>query len=116
MLNETPTPHQVIDGAVKVRNDIYPAKVTFSFGTNPYPKSRAIVTADRVLVLVESGNGSGAGVLYEERLEDVSGNRHQIVATTADGEVTISRAGGCGCGSSLRSYRPFSRSLRMATR
>jgi hypothetical protein len=115
MLNETPTPHQVMDGPVKVRNDVYPAKVTFSFGRNPYPKSRAIITADRVIVLVENG-GSGAGVLYDERLEDVSGNRRQIVATTADGEVTISRAAGCGCGSTLRSYRPFARSLRMATR
>jgi hypothetical protein len=116
MLNEVPTPHQVLDGPVKVRNDIYPAKVTFSFGVNRYPKSRAIVTADRVLVLVEGGNGTGAAVLYDERLEDVSSDRRQIVATTADGDVTISRAGGCGCGSSLRSYRPFGRSLRMATR
>ena len=116
MLNETPTPHQVIDGPVKVRNDVYPADVTFSFGANPYNRSRAIVTADRVIVLVESGNGAGAAVLYDERLEDVTGDRKQIVATTADGEVTISRASGCGCGSRLRSYRPFGRSLRMATR
>jgi hypothetical protein len=114
MLHETPTPHQKTDGPVKVRNDVYPADVTFSFGVNPYPRSRAIVTADRVLILVE--NGSGAGVLYDERLEDITGDRRRLVATTADGEVTISRQAGCGCGSRLRSYRPFSQVLRMATR
>jgi hypothetical protein len=114
MLNQTPTPHQVIDGTVKVRHDIYPATVVFSFADNPYTRARAIVTVDRLLVLVEGG--SGAAVLYDERLEDVSGNRRQLVATTADGDVTISRQAGCGCGSRLRSYRPFGRTMRMATR
>jgi hypothetical protein len=114
MLNETPTPHEVISGPVKVRHDVYPATVAFSFAENPYTRARAIVTVDRLLVLVE--NGSGAGVLYDERLEDVSGTRHQLVATTADGDITISRQAGCGCGSRLRSYRPFGRTLRMATR
>jgi hypothetical protein len=115
MLNETPYPHEVIEGPVKVRNDVYPANVRFSFGVNPYNRARAIITADRLLVLVENG-ARGAGVLYDEKLEDLAGDRRQIVATTADGEITISRAGGCGCGSSLRSYRPFSRSLRMTSR
>jgi hypothetical protein len=114
MLNETPVPHQVITEPVKVRHDIYPATVIFSFAEHPYTRARAIVTVDQLLVLVEGG--SGAAVLYDERLEDVSGNRRQLVATTVDGEVTISRQAGCGCGSRLRSYRPFSRSLRMATR
>lgn len=115
MLNEPPTPHQVITEPVKVRNDVYPAEVTFSFATNPYPRSRAIVTADRVLVLVEGG-ATGASVLYDERLEDLDADRKRIVATTADGVVTISRQSGCGCGSRLRSYRPFSQTLRMAVR
>jgi hypothetical protein len=113
MLNTSPIPHQKSEGAVAVRADVYPANVTFSFGLNPYPRTRAIVTADTVLVLVEGGGG--AAVLYESRLEDVSGNRAQLVATTADGTVTITRQTGCGCGSRLRSYRPFARSVRMAT-
>jgi hypothetical protein len=113
MLNTTPTPHKKAEGAVAVRADVYPANVTFTFGVNPYPRSRAIVTADTVLVLVEGG--SGAAVLYEGRLENYTGDRTQLVATTADGEVTITRQGGCGCGSRLRSYRPFGRAVRMAT-
>ena len=55
-------------------------------------------------------------MLYEGRLEDVHRRPQQIVtATTADGDVTITRGGGCGCGSRLRSYRPFGRAVRMAT-
>jgi hypothetical protein len=114
MLNSPPVPHQKTSGTVPVRTDVYPATVEFSFASNPYPRTRAIITADTVLVLVEGGQS--AAVLYEERLEDVATvGRRQIVATTADGTVTIARQGGCGCGSRLRSYRPFGRAVRMAT-
>jgi hypothetical protein len=113
MLYPTPIPHQKISGVVPVRTDVYPASVSFSFGDNPYSRARAIVTADQVVVLVEAG--TAPGVLYEGRLEDVAVvSRNQIIATTADGEVTISRQGGCGCGSRLRSYRPFGRAVAMA--
>jgi hypothetical protein len=116
MLHTNPIPHQKTEGAVAVRADVYPANVTFSFGVNPYPRSRAIITADTVMVLVEGGSGgSGASVLYEGRLEDYSGDRTRLVATTADGEITVTRQSGCGCGSRLRSYRPFGRAVRMAT-
>ncbi len=113
MLYTDPIPHRKTEGAVAVRADVYPANVTFSFGVNPYPRSRAIITADTVTVLVEGG--SGAAVLYEGRLEDYSGDRTRLVATTADGEITVTRQSGCGCGSRLRSYRPFGRAVRMAT-
>jgi hypothetical protein len=109
-----PVPHQQVAGATPVRTDVYPATVQFSFWTNPYAKTRAILTADRALILVDGGNGSGAAVLYEGRLEDVAiPDRRHVVATTAEGEITISRAGGCGCGSRLRGYRPFARVVRM---
>jgi len=112
MLNTTPVPHQRVGGTVPVRADIYPANVQFSFGVNRHTRTRAIVTADKVLVLVDAS--SGPAVLYESRLEDVQVvDRRQMVATTADGEVTISRQGGCGCGSRLRSYRPFGKAIRM---
>jgi len=113
MLNDPPVPHKRVGGTVPVRTDVYPANVSFSFGTHSYTRSRAIVTADTVIVLVE--NGSGPGVLYEGRLEDVNlVDRTHLMAVTEDGEVTISRQGGCGCGSRLRSYRPFGRAVRMA--
>jgi hypothetical protein len=93
---------------------VFPADVQFSFATHPYPKARAIVTADEVIVLVEDGNPPG--VLYQARLVDVSGTRQALTAITEDGTVTITRAGGCGCGSRLRSYRPFGRSVALARR
>jgi hypothetical protein len=115
MLNDPPVPHRRSGGVTPVRSDVYPADVAFSFATNPYSRARAIVTADTVMVLVENGTPSGAGVLYEGRLEDVNlVNRTHLVAVTADGEVTITRQAGCGCGSRLRSYRPFGRAVRMA--
>ena len=112
MLNASPVPHERIQGTVPVRADVYPAQVDFSFGTHQYRRARAILTTDKVLVLVEAG--SGAAVLYEGRLENVTADGKQVVATTADGDVTISRQSGCGCGGTLRSYRPFSRMVAMA--
>jgi hypothetical protein len=112
MLNDPPIPHSRTTTTVPMRADFYPATVAFSFGVNPYSRARAVVTADRVLVLVESGRG--VGVLYEAKLEDVSGDRRQLVATTADGAVTITRQTGCGCGSRLRSYRPFGQMVAMS--
>jgi hypothetical protein len=112
MLNQPPIPHEKVPGSVMVRTDVWPATVSFSFGENPFTRSRAIVTADSILVLVEAG--TGPGVLYESRLEDLTFNGRTATAVTEDGEITIARAGGCGCGSRLRSYRPFGRSLRMA--
>jgi hypothetical protein len=112
MLYESPVPHQRTDGSVLVRTDVYPANVSFSFASNPYPRARAILTVDKVLILVD-GLG-GAAVLYEERLENVSIGQTSVVATTVDGDVEISRQGGCGCGSTLRGYRPFGRAMAMA--
>lgn len=112
MLNNPPIPHSRVGGTVSMRADVFPAGVTFSFASNPYTRSRAILTVDKILVLVEAG--TRVGVLYEAKLEDVSGDRKQVLATTADGEVTITRQTGCGCGSRLRSYRPFGRMVAMA--
>jgi hypothetical protein len=114
MLNNPLPRHERRSGTVAIRSDVYPANVEFSFGTNPYPKTRAIVTADEVIVLVEDGRPPG--VLYRERLEDVTGTRTALQAVTADGTVTITRQGGCGCGSTLKNYRPFDRSVALARR
>jgi len=114
MLNRTLSPHQRVNGAVAVRADVFPAVVSFSFAEDKHQRARAILTADEVIVLVESGT-SAPSVLYQERLEDVQFlSRQTVTATTADGEVTISRGSGCGCGSRLRGYRPFGRTVRMA--
>jgi hypothetical protein len=114
MLYATPVPHQRISGTVPVRADIYPANVVFSFADRTYEKARAILTADKAIILVEGG-GHGAAVLYEGRLEDVEiVARKELIATTAEGRITISRGGGCGCGSRLRGYRPFGRAVHLA--
>lgn len=102
-----------LEGPVQLRADVYPANVGFSFATAPYSKMRAIVTADSVYVLVD-GQGSPR-LVYEGRLEDVTGDRKTMVATTADGQITISRAQGCGCGSRLKSFKAYRNAARMAT-
>lgn len=113
MLALTPTPHTPVVGTVQVRADVWPATVVYSFADNPFPKSRVIITADEITVLVESG---GPSVYYTGRLEDYSGDRKSLVATTADGTITVTKASGCGCGSKLKTYRPYSRAVRMASR
>jgi hypothetical protein len=101
-------------GVVTLRADVYPANVAFSWEDGVTQKARVIVTADKIIVLVD---GQGApGVLYEGRLEDVVGDRKTLQATTADGTVSIQRGGGCGCGSKLKTYKPYKRAVRMATR
>ena len=109
-----PIPFAAIEGQVQIRADVFPATVAFSFAVNPYNRSRAIVTADRVLVLVDGQRTPR--VLYDGGLNNVSGDRNQMVASTDDGEVTITRARGCGCGSRLRSFKPYRSSVRMAAR
>lgn len=104
--------HTPEDRTVALRSDVFPANVTFSFATHNYPKVRSIVTADEIIVLVDGAYAPA--VLYRGYLEDVVGNQAQVVATTSDGEITISRAQGCGCGSRLRSYRPFTQTMALA--
>lgn len=110
----TPVPHQQVRGTVQIRADVYPANVVYSFAHNEYSQSRAIVTADEVIVLVDGRDTPN--VYYRGRLENVGGTHDMLVATTADGTVTVTRAQGCGCGSRLKSYQPFTRAVRMAAR
>lgn len=107
-------PHIQVQTPTEIRSDTYPANVVFSFATHSYPKARAIVTKTDVLVLVEGG--TQIMVLYFAPLLDAQGDGRSIVATTEDGTVTISKAPGCGCGSGLKSYRPYRDSVRMAVR
>lgn len=112
MFYTDPIPYVPLDGQVQLRADVFPANVKFSFAKNPYNRSRAIVTADRVMVLVDGQRTPR--LLYDGRLENVNGTSTQMVATTAEGEITIARAGGCGCGSRLRSFKPYRKAIRMA--
>lgn len=109
------TPHRQVTESTIIRSDTYPAVVDMSFATYSYPLVRAIVTMDRVVVLVEGG--TRVCELYSAPMLDVEGNNRQITVTTEDGTLTISkRKGNCGCGSSLKSYRAFRDSQRMAFR
>jgi hypothetical protein len=112
MLHDPPVPHEQVPGTTMLRCDVYPADVNFSFAPRPLGRTRAIVTADRVQILVAMG--TQIGVLYEAKLEDYAGSRREVVATTEDGTITLTRAGGCGCGSKLKTYRPFQRVAAMA--
>lgn len=104
--------HRQVREPTIIRSDTYPANVDFSWATHNYPRLRAIVTLRKVLVLCEGA--TTVNTLYEAPMLDAQGDGRKITITTEDGTLTISKASGCGCGSSLKSYRAFPDSQRMA--
>jgi hypothetical protein len=107
-----PRTHTPVAEPTQIRFDIYPATVAFSFGSHMFNKVRAIVTADQVVVLVDDQGGPSE--LYSGKLENIQGTRRHVQVETADGVITIERAQGCGCGSHLKNYKPFTRAARIA--
>ena len=88
-----------------VRLDLFPASATV--GDETYAPARIVVTDDSVHVYVDAPGGPVEA--YTARLEDFSGRRTTGYTATIDGGsvVQINRASGCGCGSRLKSFRPF---------
>ncbi len=88
-----------------IRFDLFPARV--EVGDQIFDPSRTVVTDDSIIVFMDSSSGPVS--VYEERLDDFSGNpKVSWIAEVDSGDtVKISRAGGCACGSRLRGFRPF---------
>lgn len=112
-LIEDPPVHKQVRGVpVEIRRDIYPAIVSFSFAKNPWPKSRAIITRTELIILVEGG--TYIKEVYREPLLSLGGNNKMLKIETEDGSIQITKDGNCGCGSSLKSYRPFEQPVYIA--
>lgn len=115
--------------APRIRTDVFPATVqvtTPADGVLPqvFEKARVILTTDTVLVYQDSP--TGPALVYSERLASYDpgvpvhrrtrGTPARMPSATTDSgsEVTFTRSGGCGCGSRLKSFDPFSTTLNVA--
>lgn len=98
---------------VVCRIDIAPATVTFTphdGASQTIEGARVIVTADKVYVFRD---GAPPYEWYSGRLDSFDGrNTTGYQAVTANGDVVFfRRGGGCGCGSQVKSFRPFPQGL-----
>jgi hypothetical protein len=91
-----------------IRVDLFPAEVYFAEeDVPPLRKVRVIVTQDEFYIFADSPRGPEA--THHGRLDTFEGNQKTGYSATLADEtsLTFRRAGGCGCGSRLRGFRPF---------
>lgn len=116
-----------------IRADVFPAMLAIAppesetrattLGTLPdtirvVEKVRVIVTLDRIVVFADSAKGPH--VIFSERMDDyvapMKATRQTIrtmgpteaqVTTSSGKTLAFRKAGGCGCGSKLKSFDPF---------
>lgn len=100
---------------------IYPANVILPNGTEAR-SALAIVTQQRVYVWAQLG-GTVQAVLDEEYVQPDRPLPHvaqlktaPIVLGVPGGQVMVSAGSGCGCGSPLKSFRPFAVEVSGPTR
>jgi hypothetical protein len=96
--------------------DLFPSTVTFPISGSVYDKARIIITAPpspRLYVFTDTNQGPGAAVIAEYDIDRIYGNTKQgfdLVLTAPNPtpvHVQIRPLGNCGCGSRLKSFRPF---------
>ena len=79
-------------------------------GAAALPITRVMVTGDSILVLVD--DVSGPKIVFQEKIDPSTHYKGSLYidsyVTTASGKKLAWRKdGACGCGSRLRSFRPF---------
>lgn len=91
---------------VRVQLDVYPAKVTLPSGA-VLNRARAIIADNRLLVYV--ANNGVPHLQFERDISSIEGSSpiNGVRVLVEDGVVELRKAGGCGCGSRLKSYNPF---------
>lgn len=100
---------------VRVALDMFPALANLPTGGRHEP-SRVVIANDRVQVWIVRRDGGGTTepeVAFESDALSVEGNRiagYNIL--TPDGNILAVRAGGCGCGSKLKTFDPFAGATR----
>ena len=101
-----PQPYTTQPGRVAVTADVFPVTVDFQFIPQVVTKARFVLTqAGTVYVFTDSSYGPA--LLYSGVVTASEGNKQDITITTPDGVLTSVKAGGCGCGSRLRGFKPF---------
>ena len=107
-----PQPYTTQPGRVAVVADIFPATVNFQFVPQTVTKARFVLTqAGTVYVFTDSSYGPA--LLYSGVVTASEGVKKDMTITTPDGVLTSVKAGGCGCGSRLRGFRPFEQSINV---
>ena len=93
---------------VTVSLDVHPAIVILPDGRR-YDQSRAIIGDGVLHVYVEPANrAEDPPEIWSSDVIATDGNGYnQFSVQTADGDVSIERGSGCGCGSRLKSWAPF---------
>lgn len=99
--------------------NLFPANVTV--GTAVYRGVRVTVTPTKATVwAMVGGEIMGIQESYVLQLDKPQRRRRGLdpdytLSTTTDGTWEIRKAGGCGCGSKLRSFNPFGGANRVGT-
>lgn len=114
-----PFPHDPAARGGALLLDLFPAAASFSFTDQTAHPARICITSDlsaspgsQVLhVFVDSTIGPAP--IYRAPVLSRTGDRRDGAVTTADGTVSFSRSGGCGCGSALKAFRPFPNSVML---
>ena len=91
--------------------DLFPCEVYDSASGKIHKVARVFVTTERILVSVEE-NGRVSTPIERTLIEPVDANRRQLnhhdraKFRTLAGEIHVTRAGHCGCGSPLKALGP----------
>lgn len=100
---------------VSIVLDHFPA-IAYTPDGGKYEPSRVVVVDGKVQVWFIRNNGEPE-VVYESSELSMSGNRLAgFDIQTPDGIVKAIRAGGCGCGSKLKSFDPYDGATRTVER
>lgn len=90
---------------IRVALDMFPANVYTPNGGRHDP-SRIVIADDEAKVYIASG--AGIVCVFTAPVLSIEGNRMAGYSIqTPTGELKAISAGGCGCGSPLRSFDPF---------
>ena len=101
-----------IETVVEIELDVFPARVRLSHGGTVEPVRALIAEGDLV---VWSASGGGPHEVHRSKVLSYEGGRSSGYSVLTDqGQVVVTRAGGCGCGNALKSFNPFPGRRRVA--
>ena len=125
----TPEAFSAVSASTAILVDFFPATAIIpSPDPDPDPELpktlspvRLIITAnpdttlpDRIHIFSDSS--AGPALVYSAPTDPDSrtGNNHTGTITVPDGTLSYTKAGGCGCGSALKSFQPFTHPYSVA--